>query len=293
MDHKVSFPSNSEFYSCDSVIEDFIKTNSPDCSDNVFIDLSNLDFIRPYGLTLLACTIYDLLMRLRNVRLISPKEAQINKYLEDIGFYKEFKIGSSQNILVSPRSTSIVLKRLDRLNMSYIESLIHWLGRDLTLSKGIKDLLNESIIEIITNALDHSSCPFGCYICAQTYPKLKEMELSIMDFGFGIPHNLRPVYPHLRNDAEAVKYSTLEGVSSRKGKGAKGTGLSTLKELIIINEGQMRIFSSQGRYELTKKKESCTPSAIPFPGTCVNLNIRIDDKRYFVSDEEESNIFNY
>lgn len=293
MIHKITFPSKSEFYSCNSVLEDFSKSYSPDSSDNVYIDLQNVNFIRPYGLTLVACTIYDLLTRLKNVRLIPPREVDINKYLDDIGFYKEFQIGSSQNILVSPRSTSVVLKKLDRLNMSYIESLIHWLGRDLTISQGTKDLINESIIEIITNALDHSSCPFGCYICAQTYPKLKEMELSIMDFGFGIPHNLRPIYPHLKNDAEAVNYSTLEGVSSRKGKGAKGTGLSTLKELIIINEGQMRIFSSQGSYEWTKKKESCTPSAIPFPGTCVNLNIKIDNKRYFVSAEEEPNIFNY
>ena len=162
-----------------------------------------------------------------------------------------------------------------------------WLNRRISLSRGIRDAIQENILEIITNSHDHSGCDFGCYVCAQTYYNRREIEVSIMDFGVGIPSNLIPIYSHLQDDAEAVKYSLVEGVSSRTGKGAKGTGLNVLSQFISLNNGSMRILSSRGDYHLSGSDENIELMTLGFPGTCICLNINIDDKYYFFSDETE------
>lgn len=253
--------------------------------DEIIIDLSRLGFVKPFGVTYLSCFIYDLLRNQKTVRLVPPKGV-VDQYLNDIGFYNEFNIGS--DVKVNPRSTSIQIKRLEphSLDYSYILSLINHIGLELSLSEDIKLDIRNNIIELITNSSDHSKCAFGCYVCAQTYPNMKEIELSIMDFGIGIPANLMPKYTHLQRDDQAVSYSIEEGISSRKGKVAKGTGLAALKRFIEFNQGSIHILSSRGQYKLSKKKEHSRLLNIGFPGTCVCLRINIDDKDYLYIDEE-------
>jgi len=269
------------------VVEEFNRTFENESSQEVIIDLSNVRFIKPFGVTLLACTIYDLLRRMRKVKFVRPSFDDVHTYLNDIGFYDEFNI--TTDVQINPRSTSVAVKRLNEVNYSFVQSLITWLQSQLTLSQGIRQAIEQSIMEIINNVIDHSCGPFGYYINAQAYPNRGVMELSIMDLGVGIPHNLIPLYKHLRDDAEAVKHATVEGVSSRKGKGAKGMGLFMLKEFTVVNEGEMHILSYKGKYELRRNNENARLLHMSFPGTCVNLYIKIDDRKYFMSGETDIN----
>lgn len=251
----------------------------------VVINCSDVRFIRPSGVTLLSCIIDELLRTGVEVRLRTPpqKAVQINKYLYDIGFYSEFKI--EDTVQMNPRSTSVNLRRLDNLDYSYIEKLIAWIGRGVTLSKGVKDAIATNLIEIITNATDHSQSPFGFYSCAQWYPKIRRMELCIMDFGVGIFHNLKPLYNHLRTHAQAVKLATREGVSSRTRPGALGQGFSTMKAFVKRNKGALTIISGNGRFSLQGRNETIQTLPASLPGTAVRIDIVNDEIIYYLSGE--------
>lgn len=276
---------------CDRLLQEY-QAIVQSGSSRVIIDCSDLRFIKPFGVTLLSSMLYRLLDSGAEVGLKKPpaEVARINKYLGDIGFYSEFAINDT--VKVNPRSTSVSLRRLDSLNYSHVERLITWLGRGVTLSRGVKQALQTNLIEIITNALDHSKCPFGCYVCAQWYPKLKRMELCIMDFGIGIYENLKPLYLHLRSDAEAVKYATQEGISSRARGGTIGLGLATLKAFVNLNKGSLTIVSRNGKFNLQNKREQTETLQATLPGTCVQINIINRDVKYYLTSENpEEDIF--
>lgn len=286
MSHRIIFPRQIEITSCDRILA----TCSEELQvsgEEILLDLSNTAFIRPFGVTYLSCLAHRLYERGNKIKFRPPTNNKTKKYLIDIKFYNTFQM--QDNIGPNPRETSIEIRRLDPtyIDYSYIESLISWLSTTISMSEALKAEMRNIILEMITNSQDHSDCQFGCYVCAQIYPQRKEIELSIMDFGVGIPANLTPIYAHLQNDAEAVEYSLESGISSRSGIGAKGTGLNILKSFISTNKGSLDIYSYGGMYHLDKSMGKSRLSKYLFPGTSICIKMKIDDQHYMPSDETE------
>ena len=48
-----------------------------------------------------------------------------------------------------------------------------------------------SVWEIYTNAFEHAQSPIGVFSCGQHYPRRKELQLTVADFGVGIPSTVR------------------------------------------------------------------------------------------------------
>ena len=286
MSHRIVFPRQIEITSCDKILAT-CSEKLQILNQEILLDLSNTVFIRPFGVTYLSCLAHRLYELGNKIKFRPPTNSKTKKYLIDIKFYNIFQM--QDNIGPNPRETSIEIRRLDPhyIDYSYIESLIAWLSTTISMSEALKAEMRNIILEMITNSQDHSNCQFGCYVCAQIYPQRKEIELSIMDFGVGIPANLRPIYAHLQNDAEAVEYSLESGISSRSGMGAKGTGLNILKSFISSNKGSLDIYSYGGIYRLNKSKGQQQLSRHIFPGTSFCIKMRIDDQYYMLSDEVE------
>ena len=147
-----------------------------------------------------------------------------------------------------------------------------------------------SLQEAMTNVIDHSRVQ-EYYVCAYTFPAKKQIRLCIADLGIGIYQSLNESASYggkFKNDYEAIRMSTENGVSSRQAR--DGMGLNHIKMFIKANEGQLCIISGRGKvywkYDHGNILEQ--KMQMPFNGTIVKLIINIDKEGfYFLSDESD------
>jgi anti-sigma regulatory factor (Ser/Thr protein kinase) len=162
----------------------------------------------------------------------------------------------------------------------------------LNLSPGVKGSLRMSLQETMTNVIDHSGVS-DYFVCANSYRDQKLIRLCIADLGKGILNSLKSIekYQMLKDDYDAIRQATNEGVSSRPKRA--GLGLTHIKNFIKINEGQLCIISGKGKvfWKYDHGKILNQKMEMPFPGTIVKLIINIDKEGYYFLKSEAEYIF--
>lgn len=245
----------------------------------VRIDMGSVGFLRPFGLNLLAGMISELLRHGQDVSLTPPSNQEVQKYLSDQGFYLEFPTGPSGSIRSSPKSTSVGLHRLDQFDPQHLERVAYWLRGNSSIPLGrVEDMVMVTMPEIINNVFDHSESPFGCYVCAQAYPREQRLLLSVIDFGKGFYASLSPHYRRISNDAEAIALAVQQGISSKTRRRNAGRGLYILSEWVKERNGQLEIVSQSGHWKQDSQGIPHTRNlSFDFPGSCINLSIHAKD----------------
>lgn len=165
----------------------------------------------------------------------------------------------------------------------------HWLGKGwLNISKELKEHIVCKVIEIYGNAFDHSHSDLGVFSCGQYYPNKKQLKLTILDLGVGIPANVRKfqAIPDLP-EADAIKWAFQQGNSTKlTPKMARGNGLDIIKSFIQKNQGgKLEIYSHGGIAKITQDNDEYGRQDIPFQGTIVNINLVCDSKYYLLDSE--------
>lgn len=258
-------------------------------SDKVIFDLSRTESFTPFGIIMLTATIMECLHNERECSYLRPEKKSLQKFFREIGFHKHFGIKDEMynegNII---RSGNVQLKKAVGLDPLLIETLTEILDFHLSISRGVRESLQLSLNEAITNIIDHSGVN-DYYICCQHYKRRRQIRLCIADFGIGIRNSLvkAPIY-NFNNDHDAIEAATDEGVSSRPGRA--GLGLNHIKKFLDMNEGQLCIISGRGKvfwkFDQTKILRQLMP--IEFAGTILKIIINVDkDSFYFMSDEKE------
>jgi len=272
----ISFPQqcDNQVTNYKGVIENYYEVIATGLDkEDVLFDCSGACFFRPLGLNVLAALLYDVLRRRPpKVLFNAPGNSLVKKYLEDQGFYSEFRIDG--NVVRSiPRGTSVGLKHFDGINYTYFESVASWLNRNSMLSPHvIENAVKPPLIELLNNVFDHSESPIGCYICAQAYPHENRLIFSVVDLGVGFLKTLSVSYPRLKTNIEAIILAVQEGTSGKpRGKNA-GAGLSVISGWLKHYSGELEIISMDGVWS-QKQDGSCSHRTLPFlfPGSCINL----------------------
>lgn len=232
------------------------------------------NFFKPLGLNLLAALIFDALSRSILVRFKEPQSRTVCEYLNDQGFYKEFEM-TKTGMRAAKRSTSVGLRRMDLIDYSYFEQVVHWLAINSGIhEKAVDDIVRLNLTEIINNVLEHSGSRIGCYISAQAYPNAHRLQFTVLDLGIGFLESLRPTYPDLRSNIEAIHLAVQEGISSKARKEGKtrGTGLLVIRDF-MQPRGKLEIISRDGCWIQTQNGRVVRRTmSFAFPGTCVILD---------------------
>lgn len=249
----------------------------------IVINLSKCEFITPFGITVLAGIMNELLVRTKTVSYVPPTHRGMRKFLTRIGFVKFFQLREE---LTQIYDTAVQLRRLQNLDPSYIDQIIRVFETNLRLSPGVKGLLKLSINETMMNVFEFSSSQLGCYVCAQMYRNAHQIRVCITDFGIGILGSLRnnPKYAGLTESSQAIKLAVEEGVTSRP-SGVGGKGLYTLQSFLKVNRGRMVVISGDAKilWDFWKGKQpSENIMDIPFEGTIVAMRIRTDREGVYV-----------
>lgn len=292
MSLKFPLQSDDEITSYRDVLQHFQRAKTTSADTPILFDLSDVQFIKPPGLTLAACMIEQFQRENRQVRYRGPGSPEVERYLRDTGFYEVFGI-TGDRFGAMPRSTGLQLRRLERLDYGYLEQIPYWLARNSNLDRNvIRQLLQINLVEAIRNVIDHSRSDIGCYVAAQAFHQamVPSLVFCVMDFGIGFRRSLQPVYREISDDVMALSYAVQIGVSSRKyaEHRPRGAGLDVIKGF-MANMGRFEIVSGEGRW-IQGRGGIVTTEVLPFafPGSCLLLSFEIERLRDYYKEEAES-----
>jgi hypothetical protein len=175
---------------------------------------------------------------------------------------------------------------------------IYWLSRGwISVSSLLRDAIVGTVLEIYINAFEHSISPVGISSCGQYYPNIRVLKLSVVDFGVGIPSNVRFFFkddPRVEtlNAAACLKWAFQRGTTTKPNGSSRGMGLDLLKEFVKLNKGRLEIFSHEGYALIDETQETFINRQTFFEGTLVNITFRCDESFYrFASETPEGPIF--
>lgn len=163
--------------------------------------------------------------------------------------------------------------------MSYLDDL--WLGRGwIGVDQCTKSEVIVRVSELYSNAFEHSCSDIGVFTCGQRYPNINKLSLTIIDFGVGIPFNIRS---HLNQESlptlDALQWAFQAGHTTRhffpgsSGCISGGTGLSMqiLRRFVDDKQGKIDIYSHDGRVKITPKGDFYQSIPAFFEGTMINI----------------------
>jgi len=113
------------------------------------------------------------------------------------------------------------------------------------------------------------------------------LKLTVVDFGVGIPSNVRKYLRKRRMPAaDAIRWAFQPGATTTPQRGiSRGLGLDLLKTFVKTNKGKLEIFSD-GAYGLvdgsTEQFVNHEPS---FEGTLINITLHSDEAYYYLATE--------
>lgn len=170
--------------------------------------------------------------------------------------------------------------------MEYLKRM--WLGRGwVSVSPALRDAIVGRVWEIYVNAFEHSESPIGVFSCGQHFPRNQELTLTVVDFGVGIPSNVRRFVRNPTLSAGRTLTWAFQAGNTTKPNGmGRGMGLELLKEFVRVNKGVLEVFSHDGYARITEKQEKYEVRARKtFEGTILNVSLRCDDRYYCLQSE--------
>jgi len=170
--------------------------------------------------------------------------------------------------------------------IEYLER--QWLGRGwVRASAELSSAIVGTMWEIYANAFEHSESPVGVVSCGQHYPNAHKLDLTVIDFGLGIPRNVgRHMQPRRLTAESALQWAFQEGATTSHTGVARGLGLTLLKEFVKLNNGTLEIFSNDAHAVIDRQQETFGRSEEPFAGTLVSISLRCKDEYYFLASEK-------
>jgi len=158
--------------------------------------------------------------------------------------------------------------------MNYLDD--QWLGRGwIDIEPHAKNEVIQTVLELYRNAFDYSRSEIGIFTCGQHYPAIHQLKLSIIDFGVGIPHNIRL---HLQKEdmlaEKALRWAFQGGNTTRQGSGGYGLNMATLKSFVKEKKGKIDIYSHEGQISIDPWGEIHQNSSTFFKGTMINISLQ-------------------
>ena len=168
-----------------------------------------------------------------------------------------------------------------------------WLGRGwVNVSARLSSAIAGNMAEIYQNAFEHGQSPVGVFACGQHFPKNRRLNLSIVDFGVGIPSNVRlfkahEFPPEQLSAAKCLEWAFQRGSSTKQGDTAepRGLGLDLLRDFVKSNGGRLEMFSHEGYVSINNGAISYAERSKFFEGTLVNISLKCDDSYYCLASE--------
>lgn len=147
-----------------------------------------------------------------------------------------------------------------------------------------------AVNEILDNVCNHAEAPRPGVMVAQHYPRERQLQIAVCDFGRGIHASLSEAMP-LASHAEALARALERGVTRNQAVG-QGNGLAGSAAIMAANGGEFSLWSGDSMYRWRGGVGEYLPLACCMPGTGVFLNMKtdrpVDLEETFIGDRDWS-----
>ena len=252
-------------------------------------DFSCCSFLRPNGAAFLGGLIRFIQRRQGSVHIDwGSLRSNVAKNLARNGFMRAF------GAPVSAWSGNSVPFREDSVPdkqgvIDYLSRM--WLGQGWVLvSEKLRDAIVGRVWEIYENAFEHAFEPdrpnIGIFSCGQHFPNQRRLCLTTLDFGVGIPSNVR-IFSRDRNYPahKAMEWAFSPGTTTKPNGMGRGMGLDLLKKFIKVNRGRLEVFSHEGYAIIDENQERYQTRSTFYEGTLVNISLVCDESYYQLASE--------
>jgi hypothetical protein len=167
-----------------------------------------------------------------------------------------------------------------------------WLGRGwINVSANLRDHIVSRVIEAYINVFDHAKSPIGVITCGQYYPSMRELRITMVDMGVGIPRTVREYLKQPAMTPEAALRWAFEPMMTTKDQNnfARGNGLKLLKSFMQDNHGKLEIYSETGYACIDDRGNHFENRQRSFQGTIVQITLICDAARYTLPEEDDQN----
>lgn len=236
---------------------------------HVTLDLSQTSEVSSVLICFL-CALRDLSLEKKNkVSLVLPR----NKRAAEA-------IRSTQELFKSPTSPARITERMCQVrkiagnNSTILEEILDLLREAIPMTDDVCSSLRVVLTELLTNVIDHSG-EKSCYVCAGSWGKSKDIHVTILDFGVGIPQKIRTRYPGYERDVDVMRALMEKGLTTRVMLEG-GRGYRLIQDILRENKGRLYVFSGQAKtaFKYDKGEYQYRKARRPFTGTCVDIQFR-------------------
>jgi hypothetical protein len=92
-----------------------------------------------------------------------------------------------------------------------------WLGKGwVNISPGLQNVIAGKVVAIYFNPFEHSHSPIGVFCAGQSYPESATLQLTVVDFGIGIPNSVRTLAENVGMMASKALKWAFDPVNSTK-----------------------------------------------------------------------------
>lgn len=253
----------------------------------IFLDFSKCYFLRQNAVAFIGGLIRLLRSQGKTINIKwDSLHQKIAKNLQQNGFMHVFN-----NDLKPWSGNSIPYREDFKLNKGCIVDYLkeNWLGKGwIDIAQDLQNLILSRVFEIYANAFEHGQSSTGVFSCGQHYPNLRELKLTVVDFGVGIPTHVRDYQhnPYLSAN-KALEWAFQPGTTTRLGEVTGGIGLDFLKQFVKLNSGKLEIFSHNGYAIIDEYNESYQARKSFFEGTLVNITLKCDEFYYCLESSSD------
>ena len=269
----------------------------------IHLDLTNVTFMDTAGMTLL--TAYLNYMRNASIKAgkeirfftTRPNSDDVHRYLLRMNFYENIGIDLDRDFKARDGSGNfkeVLIIQNERESNSVSEELIKILENQTKIDDVFLRILRYSVTEIAENIFHHANSPIGGVVCAQTYPDAQKVQISIIDTGMGIPHNIRTISGYEKfDDKTALEKAVQLRVTSTPERNS-GQGLFFSSQITVLNGGAFTIHSLNGSICMNQKSGPVLKASPLWHGTAVifelpmNLNFSLKQlmDKYYPPDND-------
>jgi anti-sigma regulatory factor (Ser/Thr protein kinase) len=259
---------------------------------HVNIDFSDLNFVRPVGVTFLSNLALWLHRQGCKVTFSGhDRDSECMRYLDDSLFFAQHLL-KKLNQNCEPRNTTFPLKKIVHSEIRpWLElSFMPWLSSRLNISEASLYVFQAAIFEIFNNIKDHTEFDVGS-IFVQHFPRENSVRISIADFGVGIPATVRRVRPGMSSNGAIIE-ACKPNFTSQSVPGNRGVGLDYLLQTVVEkNGGSVTIFSLNGYVKFSRVNGSVISTPVEArgfcPGTTFDIDLKTDTIEVLSDDEED------
>ncbi len=236
------------------------------------------------------CAVFGALLYNISENLNSVRLTNVPSQIEDILSRNSFLSHYGREKVPDHGGTTISYQRCDveddRYFSDYIENEFIRRTEMPRMSTRLLRKFRESVFEIFSNAVQHSSTEMGIFSCGQFFPRRNRLDFTVADLGVGMYRNVKEFLKTDITPAYAINWATEGQNTTKRGDIPGGLGLKLLRDFIDLNGGCIQIVSDSGYWQRRNRQTLKSQMQNPYPGTIVAVEINTADPHSYVLSSE-------